>query len=448
VTNRRLDDARLAFLRSAAYAGGATFTYRLAAGRYELSGGAFGSHVAGSPAAIARVQTAPGRYFQRPDAPHLRLDSTRMALRGAAVRAALSRVGGRHWTWGAAATAVSPGFEVNDLGFQRGADRVAQSLGVGYAEHEPGRRVRSWDVSLNQWSGLTFGGELTSFGFGASASVQLPSYAGASVGFTRALGALSTDALWGGPAIVVPARTDAWFSVYGDTRRAVSVQAYGSASREDETGAGSLGVGASVQLRPASGVDVSVGPYVYRGVDATQFLGEQRAGGAAHYLFARVTQTSVSLTTRLDATFTPALSLQVYAQPFVGAGAYSQLKEARALRARRHEERFHTFAGAMVAHDPEAYGYWVDLAGGGTRDTYVYDPSFNTKSLNATAVLRWQYRPGSSVIVVWTQRRWDYVADGSFDLARDAGRLFGVGRAPGLPATDVLAVKLSFWLGR
>jgi hypothetical protein len=69
--------------------------------------------------------------------------------------------------------------------------------------------------------------------------------------------------------------------------------------------------------------------------------------------------------------------------------------------------------------------------------------------LLGNAVLRWEWRPGSTVFLVWQQRRLDSVTGqgggaspwvGQFDLSRDAGDMF---RAP---ADNILMIKLNYWL--
>ena len=73
--------------------------------------------------------------------------------------------------------------------------------------------------------------------------------------------------------------------------------------------------------------------------------------------------------------------------------------------------------------------------------SYGFDnPDFNIRNFNSNAVLRWEYRPGSTLFVVWNQGRSDFAADGRFQLRNNASDLF---RAPG---TNVLLIKMSYWL--
>jgi hypothetical protein len=69
-------------------------------------------------------------------------------------------------------------------------------------------------------------------------------------------------------------------------------------------------------------------------------------------------------------------------------------------------------------------------------------------SLKEKGVLRWEYRPGSTVYMVWSQGRSDWVGNGSFDWERDVRRLFGVGNAASLPTTNTLLLKMTYWFGQ
>ena len=69
------------------------------------------------------------------------------------------------------------------------------------------------------------------------------------------------------------------------------------------------------------------------------------------------------------------------------------------------------------------------------------NPDFNVHSLRGTAVLRWEYRPGSTVFFVWTQERSGSDAYGDFDFNRDKSALFRD------RPVNVFQIKASYWLG-
>jgi hypothetical protein len=138
--------------------------------------------------------------------------------------------------------------------------------------------------------------------------------------------------------------------------------------------------------------------------------------------------------------FTPKLTLDFYAQPFVAAGEYGGLKEVSDPRAKHFDDRFSFFGNALSLEDGV---YSVDRDGDGEADFTFNRPDFNYKALTSNLVLRWEYRPGSALFVVWSQNRDNFEPDGRFRMRRDFGRLFDAGRSP---STNVLLVKFNYWL--
>jgi hypothetical protein len=140
-----------------------------------------------------------------------------------------------------------------------------------------------------------------------------------------------------------------------------------------------------------------------------------------HYTFAHLDQTTVSATLRLNFTFTPSLSLQVYAQPFISKGTYANIRQLSATpRAAGYDDRYAAFGDTAVTNHP-----------GG----------FNYKAFQSNVVLRWEYRPGSTLFLVWNEGRQgatSYSGDGNYQNdVRDLFRLH--------PANTFL-VKWSYWL--
>ncbi len=169
-----------------------------------------------------------------------------------------------------------------------------------------------------------------------------------------------------------------------------------------------------VTLRPVPALSMVGGMRIARGLNDTQWLDNVTDAGT-HYVFARLEQTTVSFTGRLSYTLRPTLSLQLYAEPFVSAGAYSAFKELVDGRNPVYADRYAPYA-------------------------YATDPDFNYRSFRTTNVLRWEYKPGSALFVVWQQAREQSVVDGQFQFGRDFGGTFST------PGRNVFLVKLAYWL--
>jgi hypothetical protein len=160
----------------------------------------------------------------------------------------------------------------------------------------------------------------------------------------------------------------------------------------------------------------------------------------SRYVFATLKQTSVSLDTRLNWTFSPKLSFQLYLQPFVVSGLYGDLKQLR--RPRRYEFDVYGRQAGTIARDPATAVYTIDPDGGGPAAAFgVSDPNFNFRSLLGNAVLRWEYRPGSALFLVWQQSRNEVQPFGDFDFSRDFRALLDNG------PENVVAIKATYWLG-
>ncbi|HEX5438904.1 MAG TPA: DUF5916 domain-containing protein [Gemmatimonadaceae bacterium] len=439
-TDRRITSLALGNLPTFAYTAGLDARHRFGGGNYEASVSTLGTLVRGDAQAIAAIQTSPGHYYQRPDASYLTYDSTRTVLGGFATSAKLDKIGGGHWRWTVATHARSPGFDMNDLGFEQSTDWLLEGANLGYVDFEPSRHVLSWSVNLSELSGWSFGGERRATGGALNGSVNLVNNWGVSVNVGRSFSALSTDLLRGGPALRTPAMDFLDFSMNTDARKPVNVQLFGDVEGEPETGRHDGEISPILNVRPSGRWEFSLGPDLSWNVNPWQYVTQRPALGATQYLFGRIKQTTAALTLRARYSFTPTLSVQLYGEPFVSAGDYSAFKRVTNARAGSFDDRFHTFTPAELSYAGSTGNYQVDVNSDGTTDLTFGNPNFNIQQFRSTAVLRWEYRPGSTLFVVWQQGRSQFAPTGAFDLAHDARTLF---RAP---ATNVLLIKLNYWL--
>jgi hypothetical protein len=444
-THRQIDDPALEFLRAAAYVGGVDARHRFGGGNYQLSGYAAGSSIHGEPLAIQLAQRAPARYFHRPDAAHVSYDPARTALRGAAGRVYLSRIGGGRLTGTIGGAFRTPGFEVNDAGFQNNADQRFVFLSMNYKSFEAGRHLRRWNVGINPSTGWDFGGtrlwsQLNSWG-----SATTGGFWSINAFFNHSFDGTSVGALRGGPALYRPGSNRANLNVTSDRRRAVFFNAGVATSRDHDGEAGQANVFGSVTVRPSARLELMLNPGYTVHRHGWQYVASPAAHsadgsgtGRAEHIVGSLRQHTVALTTRATYTVSPTLSVQLYAQPFISAGAYDAFRRVASARALRFYERLSTLDATAVSRSGEQYR--AEL-GDGDQVSFT-DPAFNVKQLRSNALLRWEYRPGSTLFVVWSQARDGFIRDGSFSFGRDADDLFA------MPATNVLLVKLSYWLDR
>jgi hypothetical protein len=438
--HRRLGgDTAFMFLRAGALAAGVDARHRFGQSRYELSGWAAATQVRGRAESIAATQRSSTHYLQRPDASYFAYDSTRTSLSGSAFGVRAAKVAG-NWIPQVTVRAFSPGYEVNDLGFHQRSGLVVQYANVGYTQPRQGQHLRSWWAYVNVWNYWDWGGSLLTRRY------QLDYQAEQRNGWTgRAtlvgdLAGRSADALRGGPTLAVPAFTELRTELSSDSRRPLSVRLSTRLGREHEGGSHWSRITPSVTWRPSSRAFLSLEPRVELRHDSWQYATTLGSELNPIYLFGTLRQRTTSVTTRGSYVFTPDLSLQLFAQPFVSAGSYDEFKEVMNPRAPRFANRFRTFEPIAVQHAGTVIA--IDRDGDGESDLSFARPDFNRRELNANAVLRWEFRAGSTFFFVWSHGRRATDGDGSFDLARDARRLFSD------PAGTVLVAKVSYWIGR
>lgn len=437
-TNRQLPES-LNFLRSNAYSGGVNARHRWQNGNFQLTGFLYGTHVAGDTSAINRTQRSSARYFQRPDNTHVTYDRTRTSLSGTSGGVEFMKMGGGHWRYAAVLNARTPGFEVNDLGYMQGADQILQVAFVGYEQYQPTRHFNRWNINSNQWAGWTFGGENNALGGNVNGSAELKNTSNLWFGVNRDQQTLSEGSLRGGPAILRPGHTRVNAGYDSDERKRVNFRSNVSYRAEDEGAGHTFSFRPGVRIRASDQVELRLNPGISLGINNWQYVSRRTVASNDYYVFASLEQVTTSLTMRLSYTFSPNLSLQLYAEPFISAGDFSNFKEVSNPRGTNFRDRFQPYTS--IVYDAAGNDFDVDRDGNGTTDFTLDNPDFNFRALRSNAVLRWEYRPGSALFVVWSQGRERSDDYGDFSFRRDADRLFGA------RSTNVLLIKASYWLG-
>ncbi|HEU5171757.1 MAG TPA: DUF5916 domain-containing protein, partial [Gemmatimonadales bacterium] len=405
-------------------------------GVWVLSGWAGASRVAGTAERMTELQQSSVHYFQRPDASHVTLDSAATALGGFAGRILLNKQKG-DWMLNASVGAIDPGFEVNDLGFQIWADQINTHLMVGHRWTRPSRRFQSARVNLATYRNWSFGGDMTDAGYFLLGSLQLRNFyqwTGVVEYNPRSLNARRTR---GGPITVNPEGVYWRSELASDARKpwVFGLNLQGARyALERQT---SWSVQPSIEWRPSSRMTLGLAPAYEHLRTTAQYVDTFDDPAATttfghRYLFAGLDQTTLSASLRLTWIFNPRLSLEVYAQPLLSSGAYSEYKEL----ARPRSYEFAATGPAVPVGDDRLR---VTPASPGVAALEFDDPNFSLASLRGNAILRWEYLPGSTLFLVWTQSRSDTVLDGRFRLADGLDRLFAGA------ADNVFLVKVSYW---
>lgn len=405
-----------------------------------ISGWSALSHVRGSRERITALQEDPRHYFQRPDANHVRVDPDATSLTGGGARAWLNRQNG-NMIFNSALGFVTPGFDVNDVGYQSRADVINAHAGGGYKWTETTRRRKYQEVIAALFGSADFDGNVTGYGGYAGGYTQFINdfgwnYAVIAVGESR-----NNRRTRGGPLTL----NKPGFEIdnYFETNSAKPLFFYLSGNYEAYPGADTWywRVEPGFEWKPASNVTVGFAPELQRLLQDAQYVQTvddplATATYGRRYVFAVLDQTELSGNIRLNWAFSPSLSLQLYLQPLISVGDYDGFKELAA----PGTYDFRVYREG-VEYDPETGTVYPDGPDGPAPPFEVGQPDFDFVSLRGNAVLRWEFRPGSALFLVWTQERSDQEASGEFRLGSSLERL---ARAD---ADNIFMAKLTYYFG-
>lgn len=461
------DDGSFDFLPSTAFGGGLDVEHQWADRTWALTGYVAGSHVRGDSTAMIRIQRSSVHYFQRPDTKRLGVDSSQTMMGGYDWRLTLEKRRGQNWTGSIWAAQVSPGFEVNDLGFSSRQEVLDGGMRVSYREIRPGRVFRNYNVTFSTFhnyshdllddleSRQNWARAHTSGSFSINTNAQFLNYWRMDGNFSVQPERMDRTATRGGPLMVRPATIEGRMGIDTDSRRRLTLGPGINFERSAKEANSRVGMNLEIGVRPSSNVDFRFEPNYSRSRIGAQFVGSSGALEYAptfgrRYVFGELERRELSFQTRMNAAFSPALSFQLFLQPLLSSGDYVTYKQYAAPSSYefiRFEE------GSVVSNggtDSCAGGRTcvtasntrlVDFNGDGVVDYSFTDRDFNVRSLRGNAVLRWEYRPGSTLFLVWQRRQADEAIDGRFDFRRDWEALLKA------PAENVFMIKARYWIG-
>lgn len=406
---------------------------------YALEWAIVGSHIEGSPEAIVLAQRSPVRYYQRTDATHLEVDPSRTSLTGWSGRGTFYKRTGK-WRYRFNTAALSPGLEMNDIGFHSRADQWTTSASLVRVDSTPGTRVRFSQLAAAKVYVGNLDNDLLVDRYFITTNITLMNYMQISSALKLEERALDDRATRGGPVAGAPRRWHVNGGFNSDYRKKVVVSAGGQIQR-DEIGSWVRWFDGSVEWKPSTNAEVSFAFSHDERFDRRQYVRTVTdAVAPPRYVFGDIKRTTLALATRLDWAFTSKLSFQLYIEPFVASGDYTRFKELD--RPRSFDFRVYGDDIGTVEHDVAGKGYLIDPDGAGPAAAFTLrDPDFNFRSLRGNAVLRWEFRPGSTLYFAWNENRDSIERIGDFDASRDFSALTEI------PSDDVFLIKVSYWIG-
>ena len=416
---------------------GADTLLRFKGGEYELVWAGLGTLVSGEAAAMEAIQRAPEHYMQRPDKSYGLLDPRRTSLTGYSQTMSFNRISGRHWLFGVSSIYDSVAFEANQIGQMNGADGIQPNFNLTYRETLPGRLFRSYSIRLSQQNEWNHDWNRQTGSVGSTVNLTWLNFWTSSIGVSRLFRGEEAHLTRGGPLMGTPGGWSVNAS-FGNRATAQTRWTGSAAATGNELGGSMRRASGSFSFRPGPRWQLSVAPSYERLTDAQQYVSTLANGRAEtygnRYVFAYIERSTFSTEFRMGFTLKPDVNVDVYAEPFAASGRYFDYGE---LLAPSSLQRI-TYGSS---------GTTLEIDGDGDRTVRAQSSvfvlpnrDFNVRSFQSNVVLRWEWRPGSTMFVVWQQNR---------DARETIGARVGLGdmfRSMRAPGNNIFLVKTSFWL--
>lgn len=440
-TNRMLDSNLSDILHKAAYTGGIDFTQYFKDKNWMFNLNTAFSLVEGSQKAIENTQKSSAHYFQRPDNNYSPLDTTRTSLAGAGGRIQLVKQNG-HWNFMAASIWKTPGFEINDLGYMREADQILSLLWAGYNVWDPKWIYRQYNINADFYGVNNFGGNWTGGGFEWNANMNLKNYWSVWTGGSFNTPSLSTGMLRGGPMMKMPGSSNSRIGFSTDSRKKLVFNVYANEGKGYEQSSESFNTGVDITYKPTNYIVFTVSPGFSKSYSELQYVSDAKYQNNDRYIFASIDRKTISTSFRVNLNLSPDLTFQYWGQPFVATGKYYNHKYIIDPLVDSYHNRFSTYSPGQISPDGDNYNIDENIDG---KNDYSFEKrDFNVQEFLSNFVVRWEYSPGSSLFLVWSQTRSSSNTSGNLDFLNDLGNLFDTGENQ---PHNVFLIKFSYRFG-
>lgn len=436
--NRNINSRQLDFLPTDAVTGGLDANHYWNGRTWYVSGNAEFSTVKGAPESILLLQTSSARYFQRPDARYLAVDSSRTSLSGIGGTVKLGRGSQKKLQFETSLTMRSPGLEFNDIGYMRYSDVIHHGSWLAYYIRNPFAIFNNFYLNTNYWIYLDYSGNVLSLLTNTNFNTQFKNRWRMNGQLTRQSENRSNTLLRGGPSFLFPGETELSMNLRTDQSKKVAFYAGNYHNLGDDNSQRMHVYWAGAEVKPLNSLSVSLSPEYFIKNTAMQFISTLSYNETTRYLFGELDQKTLSMTFRINLTINPELTLEYYGQPFISAGKYSSYKMVTDPSADKFSDRYALYTDNQIAFSDEDSRFYIDEDRNGMIDYSFGNPDFNFRQFRSNLVVRWEYLPGSTLYLVWSQGRTGSSSTGHYSFSNDMRELFDV-----VPK-NVFLVKFSY----
>ena len=403
------------FLHKSATTAGLDFMHQWKNRTWYFGANVVMSNVKGSEEAILRTQRSIPHLFQRTDASHVSIDPTKTSLTGTGGDLKFGKAGQGHFKFETGVTWRSPELELNDIGFMREADDIQNYAGITYSSLKPFGAFRKGTLTYQHWIKWDFEGNLNYIDWDVQASGTFKNNWNATLGFYHQPHTYSKSLLQGGRRISLPDQYGFWWALGSDSRKKLTMNFNGWTKTGNEDSLFLLQNGINITYQPLNQISVSLSPNYTMIRNRLQYNQTVNFNDISRYIMSKLEQDTFSLAFRFNYTINPNLSIQYYAEPYISRGVYNNFGYMNNPLGKSEAEQLVSYSENQIVYNDVSNTFSIDETLDASEDYSFNDPDFSFAQFRSNLVVRYEYKPGSEIFLVWAQ--------GITDLGRPTGSL-------------------------
>jgi hypothetical protein len=319
----------------------------------------------------------------------------------------------------------------------RYSDVIHHGSWAAYYIRNPFSIFNNFYLNMNYWFYMDFSGKFLSFNTNMNFNTQFRNRWRLNGGITRQSENISRSLLRGGSSIKYPGDVSINLNLNSDGSKKLEI--YGGILRNigDADSKNNSEFWGGVTYKPLNSLSVSLEPDFSSEKVLLQYLACNNYHGDQRYIFGELSQKTLNTVIRINYSINPNLTVEYYGQPFISAGRYSNYKVITNPYADDFSSRYHVFTGNEIS--PDGINCNIDEDQDGIYDYSVCNQDFNFRQFRSNLVLRWEYLPGSTLYLVWSQGRTSTANNGRYDFNMDIDELFSA-----VPR-NIFLIKFSYW---
>ena len=441
--NRRLNQEHLSsILVNNAFAAGVDFTQYFSNRLYYLESKAMFSSLDGTADAIRHTKTNATHFYHRESAQNylgLGEDDTRLSGTGGYIKA--GKKGNAQWNFAQTFAWSSPGFDLNDVGYLKQTDYKLNESEIAFRKTDPWGPLRFAGINLTQRNVWDYGGRAIDNNLALQwRSLSILHRIEMDFKETFNWNTVDSRILRGGPDLRYAPNFTSDFMISSDRAKpiVVKIEYDGKHFLNDQAQYNEIRPSLTFRLGQhihlTSQLNYAWNKDHLQYVNTVALLGN--ANDRAAYVMGRMRQETYGLTFRLQGNITPDFSIQYYGSPFSSSARYDQFKLAGETLSHDYHKRFHELTDEQINWDDDHYTF-----NDGTRNGTFGNPDFSFNEFRSNLVIRWEYRPGSTLYAVWEHNRNGHRQVYQPGWGNQLHQLWHI--AP----SNTFMLKMNYWLG-